>query len=134
MLNESASGTEVAATDDVVLVSDREFADQIIEGLGLEELADVAAKAAERLERLQKESRDNDMKMLNALAEKYGATITWPKAKKSVRPRPNARKKAPIRFIDPANTENQWSGRGRQPAWLQSYVAQGRKPSEFMVS
>ena len=80
------------------------------------------------------EERLMDLELLNVLAAKYGATVTWTKKRKE----PNlkgSRRTNPVqvRFIDPEKPENTGSGRGRQPAWLQSYVANGRNPSEFMI-
>jgi DNA-binding protein H-NS len=118
--------------DNEISVPPAEFSLQVIEHLDLEALQAVAAKAAERLDKVLEETRVHELAMLDSLAKKYGATVTWPKTKKSVRPRP--RKPAPVRFIDPANPEKTWTGRGRQPKWLQSYVGQGRAPSEFLVS
>lgn len=117
-----------------VRVDPVDFSNQVIDHLDLDALEAVAKRAAERLDRVREETRRHDIAMLESLAEKYGATVTWPKAKKAVRPKPRVRKPIPVRFIDPANPDNRWTGRGRQPGWLAGYVAQGRAPSEFMVS
>jgi DNA-binding protein H-NS len=118
-----------------ISVPPAEFSLQVIEHLDLEALRVVAAKAADRLNKVLEETKAHELALLDELATKYGATVTWPKAKKSVRPRAGQKRKpAPVRFIDPANPEKTWTGRGRQPAWLASYVAQGRAPSEFLVS
>ena len=117
-----------------IRVDPLDFSNQVIDHLDLDGLEVIAQRAAERLDRVREESRRHDMAMLESLAEKYGATVTWPKTKKSVRPKPRAKKAIPVRFIDPANPDNKWTGRGRQPGWLAGYVAQGRAPSEFLVS
>ena len=39
----------------------------------------------------------------------------------------------PVKYRDPDNTENSWSGRGRTPAWLQEKLDQGRAIEEFAL-
>lgn len=41
-----------------------------------------------------------------------------PKAKKG--------QPAPVRYIDPNDDKNKWSGRGRMPKWVKDLIAQGK--------
>lgn len=41
---------------------------------------------------------------------------------------------APVKYRDPANTENTWSGRGQPARWLQAYLKQGKKLESFKVT
>ena len=41
--------------------------------------------------------------------------------------------KVPAKYRNPANSKETWSGRGKQPRWLAAYVAEGRKPEEFLI-
>lgn len=41
--------------------------------------------------------------------------------------------KVPPKYRNPANPEETWTGRGRQPRWLAAYTDQGRKPEEFLI-
>lgn len=38
-----------------------------------------------------------------------------------------------VKYRDPANAENTWSGRGMPAKWLANYEAQGRSRDEFKV-
>ena len=38
-----------------------------------------------------------------------------------------------VRYRDPANSDNTWSGRGRPARWLQEYLNKGAKKEEFLV-
>jgi len=38
-----------------------------------------------------------------------------------------------IKYRDPANADNVWSGRGKQPSWLQAYLTEGRQLDEFLI-
>lgn len=37
------------------------------------------------------------------------------------------------KYRNPANTKETWSGRGKQPRWLASLVAKGKKPEDFLI-
>lgn len=39
-----------------------------------------------------------------------------------------------VRFTDPAEPGNAWSGRGRAPRWLIAYEEQGRSREEFRTT
>ncbi len=79
-----------------------------------------------------------------ALAEGYtveelfggraGATARAKKAAagKTVRP---ARKlgKVPPKYQNPANPEETWTGRGKQPRWMAALVKKGKKPEDFLI-
>ena len=45
------------------------------------------------------------------------------------------KKRAPakIKYRDPKNPENAWSGRGRMPRWLSAAVDKGKKKEDFAV-
>jgi DNA-binding protein H-NS len=54
-------------------------------------------------------------------------------------PRGTARKarkstgKVPPKYRDPANPENTWTGRGKQPRWLAAYTSEGRSLEDFLI-
>lgn len=43
------------------------------------------------------------------------------------------RKKVDVRYIDPENQNNTWTGRGKKPIWIQDYISKGRQLEEFLV-
>lgn len=43
------------------------------------------------------------------------------------------RRPIPIRYRSTENAEHTWTGRGKQPKWLQALLAKGRKIEEFEV-
>lgn len=51
-----------------------------------------------------------------------------------IKPERAPRRKVEVRFRDPENDKNTWTGRGKQPRWIQAYVEQGRKLEEFEVT
>ncbi len=46
---------------------------------------------------------------------------------------PRKGRKVPIKFQNPDNLSEQWSGRGVRPKWLQNLLNQGRRLDEFEV-
>jgi DNA-binding protein H-NS len=42
--------------------------------------------------------------------------------------------KVAVKFRDPANSENVWSGRGRPARWVAAYLKQGKKLEQFRVA
>ncbi|GAB3334458.1 H-NS family nucleoid-associated regulatory protein [Marilutibacter aestuarii] len=65
------------------------------------------------------------------IAELFGGKAT---AAKAATPR-KARKTGKVapKYRDPANAENTWTGRGKQPRWLAAYTAKGRKVEDFLI-
>ena len=61
-----------------------------------------------------------------------GATATRKVAKKAVR---KGRKlgKVPPKYRNPANKDETWTGRGKQPRWLAAQVAKGKKVEDFLI-
>lgn len=37
------------------------------------------------------------------------------------------------KYRDPANPENTWTGRGKQPRWLAAYTGEGRALEDFLI-
>jgi DNA-binding protein H-NS len=48
-------------------------------------------------------------------------------------PRKSKGQKVPPKYRDPANPQNQWTGRGIKPTWLQAYIDQGKTVEEFKI-
>lgn len=39
----------------------------------------------------------------------------------------------PPKYRDPANAENQWTGRGKPPRWMAAYLDKGKKKEDFLI-
>lgn len=42
-------------------------------------------------------------------------------------------KKLPIKYADPDNSNNVWTGRGHRPTWLKEAIAKGKSLDSFKV-
>lgn len=59
-------------------------------------------------------------------------------AKKAVATKKAAKKSkktgtVPPKYRDPANAENQWTGRGKPPRWMAAYLDKGKKKEDFLI-
>lgn len=77
-----------------------------------------------------------------SIAELFGARGDAPAAPATARtartgtrkPSKMAGSKVAPKYRNPANEQETWSGRGKQPRWLAAYTAQGRALEEFRIA
>ncbi len=108
--------------------------------LSAKELESLITKAKKRKTTLAKRKPITTVrKKLTAQAKAEGYTIAElfggkAPATKTAAPR-KARKTGKVapKYRDPANAENTWTGRGKQPRWLAAYTAKGRKVEDFLI-
>lgn len=41
--------------------------------------------------------------------------------------------KVPPKYRNPADASETWTGRGKHPRWMAAYIAQGKKPEDFLI-
>lgn len=71
------------------------------------------------------------------IAELFGGAGagSQPRATKAPRaPRKGTGVKVPPKYRNPANPEQTWTGRGKQPRWMAAEVSKGRKPEDFLIA
>ena len=120
-----------------------------IEGLSAQQLSDLIARANKRKKVLAKRKPANQVKAAVAkvlkasgwsFEELYGtggataakAPATKPaRAAKATEGR-SLGKVAP-KYRNPANPQETWTGRGRQPRWLAGETAAGKKLEDFLI-
>ncbi len=49
-------------------------------------------------------------------------------------PRKTSGIKVPPKYRNPANPEQTWTGRGKQPRWMAEEVSKGKKPEDFLIA
>ena len=83
-------------------------------------LADLRAAAIEQFkQRILAEAKELEIDLVELLA---------PLKKR----RDHGREAGEVRYRDPDNPANTWSGRGRPAKWLQDYIGAGRDRDEFL--
>ncbi|WP_139558573.1 H-NS histone family protein [Methylotetracoccus oryzae] len=99
--------------------------------LSEQELSVLIADASKALEAKRQQARRDVLAQIKSLASTIGVDVQITEQA----PEANTRKgsKVAIKYRDPGNPNNAWSGRGVKPRWLQEYVDQGRSVDEFRV-
>lgn len=112
-----------------------------INTLSPRELDSLITKAKKRKTVLKKRKPIATVRArLAAAAKAEGYTIeelfgvAAPARTKAPRAPRKAGAKVPPKYRNPANPEQTWTGRGKQPRWLAEEVAKGRKPEEFLIA
>lgn len=95
-------------------------------------LRNLLQDVKKEIERRQAEEIAKAKEQILAIAESVGvplATLLQP----SSAAKSKNREPAPIRFRNPANQAEGWSGRGRQPKWVKEWIESGKAIDELAV-
>jgi DNA-binding protein H-NS len=103
----------------------------IIQNLSEQELAELIANASKHLESKRHGKRKEVIAEMKALAASIGMEVEITEAGEKGASRKGS--KVPVKYRDPDNSRNTWTGRGVKPRWLSAYVGQGRSVDEFRV-
>lgn len=95
----------------------------------LDELKALKKEVTRAIDDFAKRKRSEAMKEIQAVAKKHGLSVEdivggRGKGKQS---------KAPAKYRNPQNPSEEWSGRGRQPAWYKSAISAGKKPETLEI-
>ena len=103
-----------------------------LKNLNVEQLEDLIRRARARIEEVKDEMVNKLRDELAARAKAHGFDISElfggrgkgkARAKSTVKPK----------YRNPANADQTWSGRGRQPAWVKEALAKGKKMDDLAV-
>ncbi len=115
--------------------------------LNSKELADLISQAQKRKRVLAKRKPINQVRaQVNKIVrasgytfeELFGTGNAVVKASKAAPTRkagkgPRKGSKVEPKYRNPANAEETWTGRGKQPRWLAAYIAEGRNLEDFLI-
>lgn len=90
--------------------------------LSLAELDEVAANIVAAREAIMQRTRQDAAREIEGIARKYNLPLDQLLAQIKGY---EAGEKAPVRYVNPADPEQSWSGMGRKPKWLTELLAQG---------
>lgn len=108
--------------------------------LPIESLEELVARATELLAQRREEKRTAFVAEVSERAKHLGIPLDQLIAELSGRNQGSegrgrrASHSAPIKYRDPDNPADSWSGRGKQPNWLRQKLSEGRQIDEFLVS
>lgn len=113
-----------------------------LEAFSLEELTAHIAEAQTILDKKREDIRRKFVEETRQKAQSLGLSLNDlfadSSAKKS-EPRsktekPAERQKVAVKYRDPSNAENSWTGRGMTPRWLREKIEAGAKLEDFLVT
>lgn len=90
-----------------------------------EEIASVAKEVAAKLNEYEISLSD-----LKAAGYAFATSDAGPKFSKAKKASTGT---VAMKYRDPKNASNEWSGRGRSPKWIQAYEAAGKKKDDFLI-
>jgi len=100
-----------------------------LKSLSRADLQRLQRDISKEMDRRAESDKNETRKKLESLAAEAGFSVEElfgvQKSKK--------RAPAKIKYRDPKNIENAWSGRGRMPTWLAAYVSKGKKKEDYAV-
>ena len=80
------------------------------------------------LEKMGKDLGVDPQDLLKNAADKKKTT-----RKKAAKKKTGVRRPAKVKFRDPNNSSNTWTGRGKRPLWLQDALSKGANLDDFLV-
>ncbi len=93
------------------------------------ELSVVIDNAQKALRDRQEGKRKEGIAQIREIAAAIGVNVEITDQGKPSSPRKGG--KVAIKYQNPANPSNHWTGRGMKPKWLRELIEQGRKLEEF---
>ncbi len=95
------------------------------------ELAAYIENAQKALRDKQEGKRKEGIAKIREIASAIGVTVEIAEPAKVSSPRKGG--KVAVKYQNPANPANKWTGRGMKPKWLRELIEQGRSLEEFAV-
>ena len=87
-----------------------------------------------RLEQIARAEGYSIAELFGSRAAAPGASTTGAPARKATRkPSTMAGTKVAPKYRNPDNESETWSGRGKQPRWLQAHTSKGRVLDDFLI-
>ncbi|RTL63831.1 MAG: H-NS histone family protein [Hyphomicrobiales bacterium] len=100
-----------------------------LEKLSYAELQEVIRNAQQLLTEKQSAAKNELKESFIAQAREHGISLEelFGKGRKG------GKGSVAIKYRDPKNPENTWTGRGRMPRWLQAAVDAGKRKESFLI-
>jgi DNA-binding protein H-NS len=104
---------------------------QDVSSLSEQELAHLIAEASKELEYKRGAAKRETIAKIRELAKSIGVQVEIREGE--LKATQGKRPAVPVKYRDPNNPKNAWSGRGIRPRWLQQHLNQGHSIDEFKV-
>jgi DNA-binding protein H-NS len=114
-----------------------------LDELSIDELEKLIKQAESALEKKRKAELKNAQAVLEKMAKELGVDPSEllkgandkkaSRKKRAGKKKAGVRKPAAVKYRDPNNSSNTWTGRGKRPLWLQDALSKGAKLEDFAV-
>ena len=114
-----------------------------LDELSVDELEKLIKQAESALDKKRKAELKNAQAVLEKMAKYLGvdpqdllknaADKKKTTRKKAAKKKTGVRRPAKVKFRDPNNSSNTWTGRGKRPLWLQDALSKGANLDDFLV-
>jgi len=95
------------------------------------ELSNMIENARKVLKDKQENKRKEVLSQIKELASSIGVNVDITETGTRASSRKGS--SVPIKYRDPANSANKWTGRGMKPKWLKELLDQGRSIKDFEI-
>jgi DNA-binding protein H-NS len=103
--------------------------------MNLEELVDLRNDIDKLIKVHQKEKRKELQQQFKAMAAEAGFALdeVVPSASKSSSGKGEKKRHYPVKYINPENPSQTWTGLGLQPRWLRGEIEKGKELEDFRI-
>ena len=105
------------------------MADIDLNSMSLKELKKLQKNVNKSVEGYRDRQRKEALAAAEAAAMKMGFTL----AELTGGPGKKSKVVSPPKYRHPENTEQTWTGRGRQPYWMKDAIENGRSKDDFLI-
>ncbi|MDO5768507.1 MAG: H-NS histone family protein [Psychrobacter sp.] len=99
-----------------------------LQALDVDELIAITQNAQQLIAEKQHQRLYDAYEKFEAIAESCNATID-----EILQAGEQLEKKRSIKYRNPNNSEETWTGRGRKPTWLVAAIDQGKSLNDFLI-
>lgn len=98
-----------------------------LDAMSLNELRELRQKIERAITSFEDRRRKAALAAVEMAAREHGFNLSDLAGMKA------ARSKIAAKYVNPANAEQTWSGRGRKPRWVQEYLDSGRPIEDLAI-
>tara|TARA_Y200000002_G_scaffold326617_1_gene289283 strand:+ start:54 stop:437 length:384 start_codon:yes stop_codon:yes gene_type:complete len=121
---------------EIILVSSTSIR---LSALNLKELESLQKKIQNEIKKRHSKTQEEGLKKIKLIVTEYGLSarelknLSIVKSRK-IKSKPG-KKRGPVapKYRDPSNSANTWTGRGRQPKWVEAFLSSGGRLDQITI-
>ena len=110
-----------------------------LSALNLKELESLQKKIQNEIKKRHSKTQEEGLKKIKLIAAEYGLSASELKnlsivKSRKIKSKPG-KKRGPVapKYRDPSNSANTWTGRGRQPKWVEAFLGSGGRLDQITI-